>query len=66
MAQDEVKARRVGDSVVVTIPKPILVAADTREGDMLRLEVLADGNVIVKKASNTSSLIGESDWEWTD
>ena len=62
MAQDEVKARKVGDSVVVTLPKPILEAADIREGDMLRLKAMHNGSVIVKKASNTSSLISESDW----
>ena len=49
MTRDTVKARKVGDSVVITLTKPILDAVEISEGDSLVLETTKSGRVIVWK-----------------
>lgn len=63
MVQDEVKARKVGDSIVVTLPKPILEETAITEGEMLLLETMANGRVTIRKASDVVSPINEAGME---
>ena len=63
MAQDQVKARKVGDSIVITLSKPILEEAAIEEGEMLVLETVASGRVTVRKASDEVWPIREADIE---
>lgn len=63
MPHQEVKARRVGDSVVVTLPKPILEESRIAEGEMLLLETSAHGSVIVRRSSAMGSPIEEAKLE---
>ncbi len=49
MVRDTVKARKVGDSVVITLTKPILDAVEISEGDSLVLETTTSGRVIARK-----------------
>lgn len=49
MARDFVKARRVGDSMVVTLTASILAALSLEEGDRLLLETDGKGRLVMSK-----------------
>jgi len=51
-----VKARKVGDSVVVTITRPALEEAEIAEGDSLVLEALGRGKILISKEVPSMSL----------
>lgn len=44
-----VKVRKVGDSLVVTLTKPVADEASIGEGDSLRLETIRKGRVLIRK-----------------
>jgi antitoxin component of MazEF toxin-antitoxin module len=52
----QVKARRVGDSVVITLTKPILEKTEISDGDSLLLEALAEGRILIAKEEKTVSI----------
>ena len=54
--QDNVKARRVGDSVVITLTKPILASTGISDGDSLLLEALAEGRILIAKEGKAVSI----------
>ena len=55
MAQVTVKARKVGDSVVMTLPTRILKATGFREGDSMVLETSGQGFLSVRKENDQVS-----------
>jgi hypothetical protein len=63
VARDEVKARKVGDSIVITLSRPILDEATIGEGEMLLLETTGNGRVTVSKASDGVSAIREAEMQ---
>ena len=48
--KDFVKLRKTGNSLVVTIPKEIIITLGWKENDELYLEVQKDGSMNIKKA----------------
>ena len=52
----QVKARRVGDSVVITLAKPVLAATGISDGDSLLLEALAEGRILIAKEDKAVSI----------
>lgn len=52
----QVKARRVGDSVVITLAKAILEETGITDGDSLLLEALAEGRILVAKEEKIVSI----------
>jgi len=52
----QVKARRVGDSVVITLAKAIMEETGISDGDSLLLEALAGGRILVAKEENVVSI----------
>ena len=63
MAQSVVKARKVGDSMVVTLTKPILETAKIDEGELLVLKVLSNGNILIGKETNKVGRLNQLDLE---
>jgi antitoxin component of MazEF toxin-antitoxin module len=55
MVVDSVKARRVAQSLVVTLTAKILEQAHIEEGDEMVLETIAEGAVLVRKADSPGS-----------
>lgn len=55
MVRDRVKARKVGDSVVVTLTKPVLEVTQIMEDDSLVLETFENGRVMVLKETQEST-----------
>ena len=55
MVRDRVKARRVGDSLVVTLTKPVLEETQIMEDDSLVLETFVNGRVMVRKEHGEST-----------
>ena len=49
MIRDTVKARQVGESLVITLTKPLAEEAGVTKGDILLLEALNDGRILVRK-----------------
>ena len=49
MVKDNVRARKVGESLVVTLTKPVLDKTGIAAGDQLLLETITNGRVIVRK-----------------
>ena len=52
----KVKARRVGDSVVITLAKAILEETGITDGDSLLLEALAEGRILIAKEEKVMSI----------
>ncbi len=52
----QVKARRVGDSVVITLAKAIMEETGISDGDSLLLEALAEGRILIAKEENVVSI----------
>ena len=52
----QVKARRVGDSVVITLAKAILEETGITDGDSLLLEALAEGRILIAKEEKVVSI----------
>lgn len=52
----QVKARRVGDSVVITLTKAILEETKILDGDSLLLEALAEGRILISKEEKAVSI----------
>ncbi len=52
----QVKARRVGDSVVITLAKAIMEETGISDGDSLMLEALAEGRILIAKEENVVSI----------
>lgn len=52
----QVKARRVGGSVVVTLTKAILEETEISDGDSLLLETLAEGRILIAKEEKLVSI----------
>ncbi len=52
----QVKARRVGDSVVITLTKAILEETRISDGDSLLLEALAEGRILIAKEEKAVSI----------
>jgi len=52
----QVKARRVGDSVVITLAKTILEETGISDGDSLLLEALAEGRILIAKEEKVVSV----------
>jgi len=52
----QVKARRVGDSVVITLTKAILEETRISNGDSLLLEALAEGRILIAKEEKVVSI----------
>lgn len=53
MIRDQVKARRVGDSLVLTLTKPVVKETGIAEGDSLMLETVSQGRIIISKEVET-------------
>ena len=53
---DQVKARRVGDSVVITLTKSILEETGISDGDTILLEALAKGRILIAKEEKAVSI----------
>ena len=49
MIQATVKARRVADSIVVTLPKHLLKSVGIIEGDLLMLQTEGSGHISIRK-----------------
>ena len=49
MSREVVKARKVGDSLVITLPKGIAEEANVTEGDPLVVETTAKERILVRK-----------------
>ena len=52
MAKASVKARKVGDSIVLTLTKRILETTGFSEGDALTLETIQSGTLTVRKEND--------------
>ena len=63
MVQVTVKARKVGDSVVMTLPTRILTATGFKEGDSLLLETNRAGFLSVQKEYDKVSNLKEAKME---
>ena len=63
MNQVTVKARKVGDSVVMTLPKTVLESAGFIEGDSLLLETKAPGFLSVRKENDKMATLKEAEME---
>ena len=51
MVKSAANARRVGDSLVITLKKPVVDEAGIAEGDSLVMEVVRKGQIILMKQS---------------
>lgn len=51
MVKSEANARRVGDSLVITLKKPVVDEAGIAEGDSLVMEVIGKGQIFLMKQS---------------
>ena len=56
MVLEKVKARRVGDSLVVTLTKPTLEETGIAEGDILLLEIVSNKRILIAKEATTMSI----------
>ncbi|MBN1189915.1 MAG: hypothetical protein JXA46_09190 [Dehalococcoidales bacterium] len=54
--QEKVKARKVGDSVVITLTKAVLEESGISDGDTLFLEDLPEGRILITKEEKAVSL----------
>lgn len=54
-----VKARRVADSIVVTLPKNVLSSSGINEGDLLMVQTEGSGHVSVRKEKDDMSKLKE-------
>ena len=63
MAQATVKARKVGDSVVMTLPTGILKSTGFKEGDCLLLETKRAGFLSIQKEGDKVSNLREANME---
>ena len=57
MVRDRVKARKVGDSLVITLTKPVMEEAEIAEGDSLLLETISNGRIIVRKEAEPVAIV---------
>ncbi len=60
---DKVRVRKVGDSLTVTVTKPIAEAAQISEGDTLMLETTTDGKIIIRKESTSMQSMSRTELE---
>ena len=65
MNQAKVKARKVGDSVVMTLPKVMLDSTGFLEGDSLLLESNVPGFLSVRKENDKMEKLKEAEMELT-
>lgn len=63
MNQETVKARKVGDSIVMTLPKSILKATDFSDGDSLIVRTEGAGFLSVRKKEDKMSQLKEAKME---